>query len=193
MAKQLLDEERIAVSLGSELGYDPRRGRLPTQSFEHPCDIARRESSKRQLGCFSAAHEVFKQPRKRGPEVAVAAAMGADQEDRNLGVALRDMAEEIERRGVGPVQILHDYHGRTFARAPCKKVAYRVEQDTARCPWFELRGWWQVGNHSSQLGKHPRQLGALIPDETAKVVGFRTLETSFEDFDEGQQRDRFLL
>ena len=97
-------------------------------------------------------------------------AVGAhDRHARVVGGA-RQVAQEQQRRAVGPLQVVeHDQH-RHRRRDLGQQPGHRLEQPVAVGLGVAGIGRGQLGHAAAQLGDEPAQLGAVLPGDDAQLL-----------------------
>ena len=156
--ERLLDEEGIplgeAVDQLDELVAEV--GARTEDRVEHRAHLGAAEWLHRQLGDEPCALELRDQPRE--PRADLLAAVGEHDAHRLRGVAPREMEDEIERRVVAPVHILHGEEHRLRVRQQRDRPRDGVEQPPPVGVRIGRRGRSGFGQQGLQLGKERDQL-----------------------------------
>jgi hypothetical protein len=151
--RELLDEEGDAPGAVVQRAREPRGGR----GVEHPlgerggAPLAQRAD--RQLTQLSRAAQVVAQAPERMGARDLVAAEGADHEDRQLVQPRREGGEELERRVVGPLEVVEQQQGRGI----------RPDRDQPAADGLEERRTVALRGRRTQLGEQERK----VPDERA--------------------------
>ena len=156
-APQLADQERVAVGevadRGRELGRHEVGTRREPDELGH---LVAREPGEAQPHDVVAA-QVGERLRERLRHVGLGVAEGGDQEHaRRPGPD--EMAQEVERRGVGPVAVLEHEQRRPAPGHAREHVGDRRVEPVALRVGVGVGGTWTLGGAGRQLGQEPREL-----------------------------------
>ena len=111
-AGELLDEERQALRAVVDRDGERRRGPLGQEAREQLGGLAEVERRERELVQPAAAAQLVAQPAQRVVARQAVGAVGAQQHQRQLVERRREAREQLERRLVGPLQVVeHDERG----------------------------------------------------------------------------------
>ena len=125
--RQLLDEQRVAVGALDDAGHDlGRRGRVE-QRAQQVGDVAGTEAVELEMACAPPG-QLGRELAQRVPGRDVLAAVGADRAHRERAGVAGDEGDQVERRAVGPVQVLEDQDDRTRHHEPLDDREEQLEQ-----------------------------------------------------------------
>ena len=79
----------------------------------------------------------------------------------------RDVAQQQERRRVGPVQVVEDEHDRRCRAAACERAAHRVEEQIAGGRVVRRRGRSALGR---QLRHDAREIGGVLAQDVVRQL-----------------------
>ena len=127
---QLLDKQRHAIGLGHDLRHDlGGQGLAVCDPPDHLCRLVMRQARQRELGEVRA-------PRPGRGELG---AKGQQRQDTRRGTLVEEEREQLQRGGIGPVQIFPDTEHRLLGRfAPeasrrlCRVFCFCCSGDTVR-------------------------------------------------------------
>ncbi len=160
-APQLADQERVAVGeLADRLRERERRGAqlAAPGAADELGHVAVGEPGEPQPHDVVAA-QVGERLRQRVGDVRLGVAVGGEHEDPRLGGA-REMAQEQERRCVGPVRVLEHEQGRTLPRDAGEQVGHGAVQAVALGVRVGVDGRRQLAEPRAEVGQEPDQLAA---------------------------------
>ena len=93
-----------------------------------------------------------------------------DDQQRDRPHRLRDELQQLQRRLVGPLQVIEHEQYRTAAGEPLQKTGYGVEQAKPRCPGVPRTTGIDRGRRVDQLREQPSQLRGIGPDQLGDVI-----------------------
>jgi hypothetical protein len=171
VAQQLGDEERIAVGLPGDLVGQPEPGvvELVSRRRLHDLDHLRlRQTSQRYPLDSVLAAQVCKQLGEWMPASDVRLPVGADEEQPNRGRGPHDVAHQLQRRLVRPVQVVEDEHDRRLRRGGLEQAGDRPEEQVALGLRITLARSRQLGHACLEPWHQPSQLAAVAADVRAQ-------------------------
>ena len=125
--RQLLDEQRVAVGALDDAGHDLGGRRRVEQRAQQVGDVAGTEAVELEVACAPAG-QLGRELAQRVPGRDVLAAVGADRAHGQRAGVAGDEGDQVERRAVGPVQVLEDQHDRTRRHEPLDDREEQLEQ-----------------------------------------------------------------
>ncbi len=120
-AQRLLDEERVALGL---LGQAPHELRGDVVARDQRARLLRRQPAQ-----IDALEERL--PAQPAEQLALDAARGAEHEQAHRRRVLEQVAEQQQRRCVGPVQVVEQQHDRALAGREREHPRHALEQPVA--------------------------------------------------------------
>ena len=93
-----------------------------------------------------------------------------DDQQRDRPHRLRDELQQLQRRLVGPLQVIEHEQYRTAAGEPLQETGYGVEQAKPRCPGVPWTTGIDRGRRVDQLREQPSQLRGIGPDQLGDVI-----------------------
>ena len=131
VAQHLLDEERVAVGVLVHGADERRRRRVAGVRGDQRADVALVEPVERDPLDEAVAAQVGEQlgQRVRGPHLGVA--VGADDQQRRVARRAGDVAQQVQRAAVGPVQVVEHERERRPRRDLVEQRRDRLEQQVA--------------------------------------------------------------
>ena len=149
-AGELLDEERDPLGAVVDRAGERRRGRLAERLRQQLGGLLEVERAQHELVEVAGAAQVVAQ----APHAVVArepvGAVGGDHQHRQLAERLGERGQQLERRLVGPLQVVEDDQRVPLRGDVGERAAHRLEQRRA------IRGRRGI----AELGQQQRELGA---------------------------------
>ena len=189
-ARQLLQEERVALRLGQDFLRDGARQRAVARHRIHELRaLARRQRPERDLGGVRPVH----------PRRAEAGARGGEEAEARARHALDERLEELLRRAVDPVQVLHHQQQRLPPAGPQEQQAQRLEGPRLH---RLRRGGRRAGLDAGQPEQPPRrvrgqvQLARLPRDQLRRLFRPRVRADAAlraHEVDQREQRDLLAI
>ena len=171
--EQLLGEERVALRAREDLVGERRAGRR----VEDPGELAHQLRA-RQPSELDALHApVARDLRELGLQrvAAMQFVRAVCRDDRHALVAgvRDDVAHEVERRGIGPVQVLDDEQHRRLLRQPAQQPEQQLEQPRL-CVRAGVAGRRRGRRGVGELGHGARELRAGLRCELVEHACVRS-------------------
>ncbi len=195
--RQLLDEQRVAVGALDDAGDDLGGRRRVEQGAQQLGDVARTESDELEVA-GAAAGQLGRELPQRVTRRDVLAAVGADgAHGQRAGVAGEER-DQVERRAVGPVQVLEHQHHRARRHEPLDHREEQLEQAslTGRSGRPLERGPGRAGTRRSTGGvglARPPEEGAQRAQGGRPLLGRQVAVERAEHVHEGRVRQTSLL
>ena len=145
---ELLDEERGALRRVVDRSHERRRGGGLEGEREQLGDVAGLQRPKGELLEPAGPPQLVAQPADAVVARQAIGAIGADHEHGEVAERLRERCEQLERRLVGPVQVVEDHQHGLIGSEAIERVADRLDERRA----VRARG------RLSQLGQEHRQV-----------------------------------
>jgi hypothetical protein len=146
----LLDEEGRTHGPVADGSDQRRRGSLGQQLGEQLSDPLRVERLQRQLLQLAAAPQLVAQPAQPVVAREAVGAVGGDDEDRHLRQRGPQRRQQLERRFVGPLEVVEDDDGGPLGAEVDQGAAHRLED---RRPFGPLGGVAELGQQQGEVGK----------------------------------------
>ena len=127
----LLDEEGVAVGLGADRADQCRRRLVPGLVGDQRGDGRLVEAGERDDLEQPVAPQVGEQLAELGRRLALA--LRADDQQRRLVLGAQDVAQELERRTVGPVQVVEHEQDRRAGSGVAQEPRDGLEHEVAPC------------------------------------------------------------
>ncbi len=189
MARELLDEERVAARLGVDRGDGAGR-RVAADQLRDLALVHAVQAHARQL---APALELGEQLRQRVPRLQLGVAERADDQDRPELLLLGDVAGEQQRGPVGPVEVVDDHQHRPVRREPAhdghdgaeQLAALRLRVAGGRQPGEPGQALVDLGQQPGQLGRAAHELGELVLRHAGQARP--------QHVDPGPEREQLLL
>ena len=157
MPHDLLDEERVALRLAVERGDELRRPRLGAERRDELGDLAGREAVERHLGEHAVAPQRRDQLRQRVAVVDLGVAVGAEEHRAPRLRRPHQVAHQLQRRAVGPLQVVEHEQQRGAGGDLGQQRGQGVEQPLALDPGLGLDRGPPRGR--SELRQQRREVG----------------------------------
>ena len=129
--EQLLGQERVAARAAGDLGGGGGIGRGAEDRRQQVADLDRRERRELQPPRARGAADLREPGAQSGPPRHLVAAVGGDEQDPLVPERPGQEAGEVERRAVGPVDVLEHEHERRGGRRLGEQVVDLTEQPRA--------------------------------------------------------------
>jgi hypothetical protein len=183
--EDLLDEERVALGALMDLVHEPRGRRLAQDGLELTRDLRAAEALE-----LDALHRPDALPSgdERAQRMAAVQLVGAEADDHEHAVRVErahEQGHEVERRAIGPVEVLDHEHERALGGEPLDHADDQLEQTGRAAVAQRRRAGRAVG---VEVGQHLRQLGAGRPDEGIELLGGRIAHERAERVRERAER-----
>ena len=163
VADDLLDEERVALRLGVQRGDELGRGRLRPERGHQLADLRLREPVQRHLGEHRLAPQRGDDGRERVVVGELAGAVGAEEHRAPRLRRADQVAHELQRRAVGPVQVVEHEQQRRAGRDLRQQRGERVEQAMALGAAFGAAHRRRAGRRA-ELGQQRGEVGGARPE-----------------------------
>ena len=136
------------------------------------------------------AHDLGDPREQRVAPVQLVAAVG-DHDRARPAAGPDEVADQVERGGVGPVQVLEHDHQRAFASRSLEQRAHGIE-DPARDHGVRHVDGTRVGEPRGQAGHEADEVGADAIEQRRDVVVVRVPEQAFDHGDDRRVRERHV-
>ena len=174
--QQLLGEERVALAAGVQPRDQSGIGGVAEDARDLRRELGGREGLELDaLHPFAALLLGHERP-QRVAAVQLVAAVGADEQHALVAHAAQQRREELERRAVGPMQVLDREQDGRVGRQAVEQPAQHAEQPGLG-ERVAGRGRIALRRRRAPLGHEPRQLAARRADQ--RLEGLRR-ELAFE-------------
>jgi hypothetical protein len=193
MAKHLLHEERIALGLRVHERHQLRWGLGTGAAFEERRDSLFGQATEQELVGQAVAQQLGKHGGQGTSGLETRVAVGPHGEDGELRDPLGHVADQEQRRLVGPVEIFVHEHQRGRARGALHELGDTVEQVAALLLGRERDGLRDVRIARPQLGDELGDLGGVVAERLAERLGRHLAGRLLEVLDDGQVGRRALL
>ena len=131
MAHDLLDEERVAVGLAVQRAHERLRGGRGGQLGHELRHLALRQAGELQPAQRALAAQVADQLVQRVAVGDLALAVGADEQRPPRRGRAHEVAQQLQRRPVGPVQVVEHEHDRRLRADLADQRGHGVEEAEA--------------------------------------------------------------
>ena len=127
-AQHLLGEERVALRALEDAVGERRVDRLAEDRLELLGDLGARERRELEPLARSARARAKQQRAQRVAAVELLGAVGRDEQHAARAQRAHEEREQVERRAVGPVEVLEDEHERLLRGEPADDAEDELEQ-----------------------------------------------------------------
>jgi hypothetical protein len=185
--KQLLREERVPLGPLVQAVEDHGRRRRAADRHHVVGELRTRERSQVDGGHACVAAQLYEIRAQRMGAIQIVRAIRRDDRQPLCGGRPHKKAQQIARRAVRPVQILHHQHHRPVGAEPAKRAKQQFEQLRAARP--RRHGRRHRVSHA-QLGHKPRD---LLPARSKRSLELVVADLSGERAQgAGDRREREL-
>ena len=184
VADDLLDEERVALGLGVQRGDELGRGRLGPERGHQLADLRLREAAQRHLGEHRLAPQRGDDGRERVVVGELAGAVGAEEHRAPRLRRADQVADELQRRAVGPLQVVEHEQQRGAGRDLRQQRGERVEQAMALGAAFGAAHRRRAGRRA-ELGQQRGEVGGARPEPLRRAGQRRAARPAAQHLEHG--------
>ena len=160
VADDLLDEERIALGLLVQGMGECTRGAHPGPHPDELGGLGLAEPPEVELGGEAVPAQLAERVRERVP--ALGRPVRADDQQARRVRGASEMAQQQQRRPVGPLEVVEHEQHRRRPRELDEQPHHRLEQPVALGLGLVLWRWRKIGGAPAQLGDQPRELRPVL-------------------------------
>ena len=195
VAHDLLDEERVALGLAVQ-GVDERRLGLRHAERRHELgDLRLGQTAELDVAEQPFAAHVADQLVQRVAGLELGVAIGAEQQRAARLRRADEVPEQLQRRAVGPVQVVEDEHERRAVADLAEQCGHRVEEaQAAGVSVVAVRaGLVVLAARRAELAEQDREVGGADADALAQRLERRAGRPAADHLDHRLVRRERLL
>ncbi len=163
-ARDLLDQERVAVGALEHELHQVGLGRRADDALELRGDLVLREPLELQPAHAARPVPAADQAAQRVRAVQLVGAVREHEQDLRVVQAAHEQRDQLERRAVGPVQVLEHDHERPVAPGARDGAEHELEQLRGLGPLARQRRVIGI-----ELGHEPRQLRPRVAEQRVEL------------------------
>ena len=169
--EELLAEERVAAGPDVDRIDECRVEVVPGDRAQLLGRFAPVERLEGQPLDAARPFELGQERQQRMTSMELVGAVREHEHDRGIAQVADEEAEQVARRAVGPVEVLHDEHDRRPGGHPLQEAEEQLEQ-TALARAVAQPGGRPLG-HRAEVRHQPGQLGPAVAEDQVELVRVR--------------------